>query len=69
MFQKPLIPAPSMNICDTIDPTHKNLTPYEKEMGLVADYLEKARTTVWNALAAHDNAIADYIAEGYPGRN
>lgn len=58
-----------LDICDTIDPNRKNCTPYEKKMASVADYLEKARETVWNALSLHDNAIADYIAEGYPGLN
>lgn len=62
-----LIGALRLDICDTIDPNRKNCTPYEGRMGSVADYLEKARKNVWNALALHDDAIADYIAEGYPG--
>lgn len=62
-----LIAELRLDICDTIDPTCKNCTPYEERMGSVADYLEKAHNNVWGALALHDDAIGDYIAEGYPG--
>lgn len=58
-----------LDIIDTIDPTRKNSTPYEEKIGVIADYLEKARETMWTALNLHDNSIADYIAEGYPGSN
>lgn len=58
-----------LDICDTIDPKRNQCTPYEECMGLVADYLEKARENVWNALSLHGNAIGDYIAEGYRGLN
>lgn len=56
-----------LDICDTIDPTRTNCTPYEDRMGAVANYLEKARNNVWSALGLHNNALADYIAEAYPG--
>lgn len=64
-----LIGALRLDICATIDPNRKNCTPYEAKMRSIADYLEKARENVWSALALHDDAIADYIAEGYPGLN
>lgn len=64
-----LIGSLRLDICDTIDPKRKECTPYEERMCSVADYLEKARENVWSALALHDDAIADYIAEGYPGLN
>lgn len=58
-----------LDICDTIDPKREECTPYEERICSVADYLEEARQNVWRALSLHNDAIADYIAEGYPGLN
>ena len=56
-----------LDICDTIDPKREECTPYEERMCSVADHLEEARQNVLRALSTHNNAIGDYIAEGYPG--
>ena len=58
-----------LDIIDTMNSTRNGeMTVYELKMAEVADYLEEARDCVWSAIAKHNSALPDYIAEGYPRR-